>query len=431
MRFTRGRAGWLVWTSAVVLAVPLMTAVSPRVDTAEAAVTGTGSCVDGGRVTWISKVTWGSPYKASDGVTRISVDYAGWTTTKTGTVPTDSVVRSYDGTGRLLQTLTRTARFDYGAGVRYDYRNPLNPPSAPGQAKITVTTGVDGDGQAGCTVTYTQPASSTQASTDPVVAVAGDIACVPGSTVGTSCQHRAVSDKILADTAVGTVLIPGDTQYPNGTLSDFKASYDPTWGRLKSKTRPVPGNHEYNTAGAAGYYDYFGSRAGDRSKGYYSFDLGSWHVVALNSEKDTAATGAQVAWLKADLKANANKCTLAFYHKPRWSAGEHGDTTAVAPFVQALYDADADIILNGHDHNYERLYPLNPSGVRDNVRGITQIVSGLGGKGTRPVTPRATTAASNASSFGYSRLVLRNGSADVSYRSAVGSYSDSTRVTCH
>ena len=400
--------------------------------TAEAAVTQSGSCVDGGRVTWISKVVWGSPYTASDGVTRISVDYAGWTTTKTGTVPTDSVVRSYDGTGRLLQTLTRTARFDYGAGIRYDYRNPLNPPSAPGKAKVTVTTGVDGDGHGSCTQTFLQPASSTPPPADPVVAAAGDIACAPGSAVTAStCRHRAVSDKILADTAVGTVLILGDGQYPDGTLAQFKGSYDPTWGRLKSKTRPVPGNHEYNTPGATGYYDYFGARAGDRSKGYYSFDVGGWHVVALNSERDTTATGAQVAWLKADLKAHPNKCTLAFYHKPRWSAGEHGDSTVVAPFVQALYEANADIILNGHDHNYERLHPLNPSGVRDNVRGITQIVSGLGGKNTRTVTPRATTAASNASSFGYSRLVLRNGYADVSYRSAVGTYTDDTKVTCH
>jgi hypothetical protein len=421
----------LVGVTAACLVALGLSAVGSH-DIAEAAVTRTGSCVDGGRVAWISKVTWGSPYKGSDGVTRISVNYAGWTTTKTGTVPTDSVVKSYDGSGKLLQTLTRVARFDYGAGIRYDYRNPLNPPSAPGKAKITVRAGVDGDGHAGCTVTYTQPSSSTSAASDPVVAAAGDIACAPGSTVGTSCRHRAVSDKILADTAVGTVLMLGDAQYPNGTLADFKASYDPTWGRLKSKTRPVPGNHEYNTAGAAGYYDYFGSRAGDRSKGYYSFNLGTWHVVALNSEKDTAATGTQMAWLKSDLKAHPNRCTLAIYHTPRWSGGEeHGDSTVVAPFVQALYDANADIILNGHDHNYERFYPLNPSGVRDNVRGITQIVSGLGGRSTRPVTPRATTAASNASSYGYSRLVLRDGSADVSYRSAVGSYSDSTKVTCH
>ena len=146
-------------------------------------------------------------------------------------------VTFYDGSGKLLQTLSRVARFDYGAGIRYDYRNPLNPPSAPGRAKITVRTGVDGDGYAGCTVTYIQPSSSTPVPADPVVAVAGDIACAPGSTVtASSCRHRAVSDKIIADTAVGTVLIPGDIQYPDGTLADFKASYDPTWGRFKDIT---------------------------------------------------------------------------------------------------------------------------------------------------------------------------------------------------
>ncbi len=399
---------------------------------AVAAVTDKGSCVDGGRVPWISKVTWGTPYLAADGVTRVPVDSAGWTTTKTGTVPTDSVVRSYDGTGRLLQTLRRTARFDYGAGVRYAYRNPLNPPSAPGRAKVTVTTGVDGDGHGSCTLTYLQPANVTRAAGDPVVAAAGDIACADGTaaTAG-SCRHRAVSDKILTDTAVGTVLVLGDTQYRSGTLADFHGSFDPTWGRLKSRTRPVPGNHEYRTSGAEGYYDYFGSRAGDPGRGYYSFDLGTWHVVALNSEKDTTATGAQVSWLKADLKAHPGRCTLAFYHRPRWSSGVHGDSAVVAPFVRALYDANADLILNGHDHDYERLHPLNPSGVRDNARGITQIVSGLGGVETRPISPRSTTAAANASSFGYARLVLREGYADVSYRAAVGTYTDSTRVTCH
>ncbi len=431
MRQPSRRRRLLAGLAAICLVGAGLSATGPQ-RVAEAAVTRNGSCVDGGGVTWISTVTWGSPYRDPNGVTRVPVNDAGWTTTRTGTVPTDSVVRSYDGSGRLLQTLRRTARFDYRAGVRYDVRNPLNPPSAPGRAKITVTTGVDGDGHGSCTLTYRQPSSADEAPGDPVVAAAGDIACAADAAVGAgSCRHKAVSDKILADTAVGTVLMLGDAQYPDGTLADFQASYHPTWGRLKPRTRPVPGNHEYQTPGARGYYDYFGSRAGDPSKGYYSFDLGTWHVIALNSEKDTAATGAQVSWLKADLEAHPNRCTLAFYHRPRWSGGSHGDSTAVAPFVRALYDADADLILNGHEHDYERLHPLNPAGVRDDLRGVTQIVSGLGGKDTRRITPRSTTAASDASSFGYTRLVLRRGYAEVSYRAAVGTYTDSTTVTCH
>ena len=266
----------------------------------------------------------------------------------------------------------------------------------------------------------------------PVVAAAGDIACKPGYSVGSSCQHKAVSDKILADTAVGTVLALGDNQYEDGTLSAYQQSYGPTWGRLKSKTRPVPGNHEYHTSGASGYYDYFGSRAGDRTKGYYSFNVGAWHFVALNSERDTGTTGSQLTWLRADLKANPNKCVAAYFHKPRWSTGSgHGDNTVVAPFVKALYDANADLMLSGHDHDYERFYPLNPSGVRDDARGITQIVSGLGGKNHYSVAGRSTTVTKNHTAYGYSRLVLHAGSADISFVPAVGTYRDSYRLTCH
>jgi hypothetical protein len=391
---------------------------------AVAAVTSAGSCTDGGGVAWRSKVTWGVLYKSSDGIARVQVDYAGWTTAQAGVIPTDSEVRSYDGNGKLLQTLTKSATVDYKGGTVYDARNPANPPSTPGRAKITIKTGVDGDGFRSCLVTFVQPGS-------PVVAAAGDIACAPGSVVGTACQHKAVSDKLLADTEVGTVLALGDLQYPSGTLDAFKRSYAPTWGRLKSKTKPVPGNHEYNTTGAAGYYDYFGAQAGNRSKGYYSFDVGAWHFVALNSERDTGASGAQVAWLKADLRAHPKKCVAAFFHAPRWSSGEHGGTTRVAAFVKELYAANADLMLSGHDHNYERFHPLNPSGVRDDARGIVQIVSGLGGKSQRTVTAKATSAAANRSSYGYSRLVLHAGSADITYVSAVGSYTDSSKLTCH
>jgi hypothetical protein len=263
------------------------------------------------------------------------------------------------------------------------------------------------------------------------VAAAGDIACAPGSTPGTTCQHKAVSDVILADTAVGTVLTLGDNQYEMGTLEAYQQSYGPTWGRFKDKTYPVAGNHEYTTAGAAGHFDYFGARAGDRTKGYYSFDVDSWHFVALNSEIDVSASGAQMAWLKSDLSAHSNKCVAAYWHKPRWSTGLHGDHTIMGPAVQILYDANADLILSGHDHSYERFHPLNPAGVRDDDRGIVQIVSGQGGKGHYAVAGRATTATKDNTSYGYSRLVLRAESADISFVPAVGTYTDSFTLTCH
>lgn len=419
--------GWLAAAALSITAVVSITAVlaaGPPPAPAAAATTNTRSCVDGGNVTWRSTVRWGDPYRAADGITRVQVDYAGWTTTRSGIVPTESRVKTYNGAGTLLQTLSREARVDYKSGTVWDARNPLNPPSAPGRTKITVSTGVDNDGRKNCMVTFVQPK-------DPVVAAAGDIACVPGAVVGTFCQHKAVSDKILTDSQVGTVLTLGDLQYPTGTLDAFNRSYSPTWGRLKGITRPVPGNHEYGTTGAAGYFDYFGARAGDRSKGYYSFDVGAWHFIALNSERDITASGAQLAWLKADLAAHPNVCTAAMYHVPRWSGGVHGDATRVAPFVQALYDGHADLILNGHDHNYERFVPLNPSGVRDDARGIVEIVSGVGGSSRRAVTPRATTAAASSSSYGYSRLVLHSRSADITFVPAVGSFRDSSTLTCH
>lgn len=277
--------------------------------------------------------------------------------------------------------------------------------------------------------------SGTSRSSDaapPVVAAAGDIACKPGAKSGASCQQKAVSDAVLADTAVGTVLALGDNQYDAGTATAYRDSYDHSWGRFKAITRPVPGNHEYKTPGATGYYDYFGSLAGERGKGYYSFDVGAWHFIALNSEVDISSTGKQVAWLMADLRANPTTCVAAYWHRPRWSSGvKHGDYGGVAPFVEALYQANADLVLVGHEHDYERFYPLAPDGRRDDKRGIVQIVSGVGGKNHYAVRGRATTAAKDSNAFGYSRLVLHPDSADITFEPAVGTYRDSFKLTCH
>jgi hypothetical protein len=265
-----------------------------------------------------------------------------------------------------------------------------------------------------------------------VVAAAGDIACPAGPKPGKSCQQQAVSDAIAADIAVTTVLVLGDNQYDKGSAQDYRNSYDKSWGRFKAKTRPVPGNHEYKTKNAAGYYDYFGALAGPRGKGYYSYDVGAWHFIALNSEIDLSSSGNQLAWLRADLKANPAKCVAAYWHRPRWSTGsEHGDYPKVSSFIKALYDANADLVLDGHDHDYERFQPLNPAGKRDDQRGIVEIVSGLGGKSHYSVSGRSTTAAKNDTAYGYTRLVLHADSADISFEPAVGSYRDSYTLTCH
>ncbi len=188
----------------------------------------------------------------------------------------------------------------------------------------------------------------------------------------------------LLDGLPGTVLTLGDNVYPVGTDANFANCYDPTWGRHKDRTRPTLGNHEYLDPGAQGYFNYFGAAAGEMGKGYYSFDVGDWHIIALNSE--CSAIGGcgigdpQGQWLQADLAANPSACTLAYWHRPRFSSGKQGNKSTVRPFWDLLYAAGADVVLNGHDHTYERFAPQDPAGNADPGRGIREFVVGTGGK---------------------------------------------------
>ena len=183
----------------------------------------------------------------------------------------------------------------------------------------------------------------------------------------------------LLDKIAGTVYTTGDNAYPHGTDTDFANCYDASWGRHKARTMPTPGNHEYHTAGAAGYFKYYGANAGPPGRGYYGYDLGQWRIISLNSNVSTTSSSEQVTWLKADLAANPKKCTLAYWHHPLFSSGKHGDGTFTQPLWQALDDADADLILTGHHHSYERFAPQTPTGLADPVRGIRQFVIGSGG----------------------------------------------------
>ena len=238
---------------------------------------------------------------------------------------------------------------------------------------------------------------------DPVIAAAGDIACDPDLTrfatgLGTSdaCHMLQTSD-LLMKMDLAAVLPLGDPQYEDGTLDKFQRSFDPTWGRLKAQMRPVVGNHEYRTPGAAGYFDYFNGPgvfdgpAGPRDKGYYSYDLGAWHVVTLNSQcshaaadnpyaNDCAAGSAQEQWLRADLAAHPARCTLAAWHHPWFCSGIEGVNDRLQPLFQALYDNGVDVLLTGHDHGYERFAPMDGVANRDGARGVRQFVVGTGGK---------------------------------------------------
>jgi len=183
----------------------------------------------------------------------------------------------------------------------------------------------------------------------------------------------------LIEKTEGTVLAVGDLAYPNGSLANFQKCYERTWGQFKARTLPTPGNHEYQTRDAAGYFAYFGKQAGEIGKGYYSVDLPGWHIVAINSSIDTGADSEQEAWLQQDLAANREPCILAFWHHARYSSGPHGDNKHMAPIWETLARHHASLVISGHDHSYERLTPLDATGHIDRQNGIRSFIVGTGG----------------------------------------------------
>ena len=241
----------------------------------------------------------------------------------------------------------------------------------------------------------------------------------------------------LLDGLDGTVFTLGDNAYERGTQDDFARCYDPSWGRLRPRTRPVPGNHDYATAGAAGYYRYFGAAAGAPGTGWYAYDAGTWRVYALNSNcAEVGGCGpgsAQERWLRADLAANARTCVLAMWHHPRFSSGEHGNSAFTQALWTALYDADADLIVNGHDHTYERFAPQTPAAASDPARGIVEMIAGTGGRSHYPfIKIRANSLVRDNTTFGVLRLVLSGGGWSFEFVPVPGgTFTDSGSDTCH
>ena len=263
------------------------------------------------------------------------------------------------------------------------------------------------------------------ASGDPVIVGAGDIASCSSS--GDEATAK------LVQAAGGTVMAVGDLVYPSGSASQFAKCYNPSWGAFKSRTRPALGNHDYdNSSTTAPYFDYFGSAAGPRGKGWYSYDTGSWHVVVLNSNCSDVGCGkgsAQEQWLRADLAGHPAACTLAYFHHPLFSSSFA--TSAVRPLWQALYDSKADVVVSGHAHNYERFAPQSPSG-RADPNGIRQFVVGTGGESHNSfngVAPNSQVR--NASTFGVLKLTLHPGSYDWKFTPVAGkSFTDSGTARC-
>lgn len=272
--------------------------------------------------------------------------------------------------------------------------------------------------------------SGQQAVGKPVLVGAGDIAKC--STEGDEATAA------LLDDIEGTVFTTGDNAYAKGTEGQFENCYDSSWGRHKSRTMPSLGNHEYRIADAGGYYDYFSGHEGESGEGYYSYDLGGWHVVVLNANCEDVAGGcgagsAQEQWLREDLAENPSDCTAAYFHQPRFSSGEHGNIESVAPFWEALYDAGVEVVLNGHDHDYERFAPQDPSGQADPAHGIRQFVVGTGGGGLDPfeeVQPNSEVRI--AQTYGVLKLTLHPSSYDWQFVPVEGStQSDSGSGQCH
>ena len=289
------------------------------------------------------------------------------------------------------------------------------------------------------------------AATDPVVAAAGDIACAPpGTRTATKCHQAATADLLAGADAVLPI---GDEQYNCGQLDAFNQVYNPSWGRFKSISNPAVGDNEYagngcSTPGAEDYYTYFEGRASPleqprcmiNCKGYYSYDVGSWHLVALNSECTQPGVGGcsanspQTRWLKADLDAHPNTCTLAYFHRPYFS--DNGGTVAkVKQLFTALYNGGADVLLVGHQHIYERFRPQNPSGAASAKRGPPVHRRDRRQEHDRPGLPGAHRGESRSTgTFGVLKLTLHPTSYDWQFAPEAGkTFTDSSTQAqaCH
>jgi acid phosphatase type 7 len=334
----------------------------------------------------------------------------------------------------------RRCRSALVSGVAYFARRPGSSGKAATALELQPTLGFR------CGLLRTAPAP------DPVIAAAGDIACDPadssfnrGSGTIKRCRQRATS-RLLGRLNPAAVLALGDIQYYCGGYSAFLQSYDLSWGAFKSITHPSVGNHEYLTsggtgcnaanAGANGYFTYFGAAAGQRGQGYYSYDVGSWHLIALNSNcADAGGCSAgtpQGRWLAADLAAHRNMCTLAYWHIPLFSAGGRARPNS-KPFWQRLYANNADVILSAHDHTYERFAPQTPHGARDNARGIREFIVGTGGANhTSFQATAANSEVRNSTTYGVLKLTLHARSYHWRFVPVAGqAFADSGSGSCH
>jgi acid phosphatase type 7 len=360
---------------------------------------------------------------------------------------TPSSVPTSAASGRLLQ---RSRGFDATFQTRTNFKvtwgGATDQESGVASYKLTVRRAPH-DGGFGSPETFMASVPAQDAA--PVVVAAGDIAC--GADSGDAACKELLTSDLAVQIDPSAVLLLGDVQYEKGQYEYFLngrgagtgTGYDPTWGRLKPVTHPAVGNHEYLTPGAAGYFDYFNGigafsgPAGDRDTGYYSFDLGNWHLVALNSNcglvGGCGSMSPQYQWLEADLARSTAPCTLAYMHHPRFAAGQYGDDPALQPFWELLYQDDAEVVLAGHDHNYQRYTPQTPAGERDDVRGVREFVVGTGGRNvTTSMRAAPNLEARNGTTFGVLKLTLHPTTYDWEFVPIPGStFTDSGTGSCY
>jgi hypothetical protein len=270
-----------------------------------------------------------------------------------------------------------------------------------------------------------------------VIAAAGDIACDPGSNSGApkNCDQDSTA-KIVEGLDPAAVLTLGDTQYEKNTLAAYMEVFDKSWGKFKEIIHPAIGNHEYLTKNAQGYFDYFSSAAGDPEKGYYSFDIGDWHFIALNSECShiggCGKGSEEEKWLMQDLASHNNLCTLAYWHEPRWSSGEHGDAKQMDAIWKDIAAAHVDLVLSGHNHDYERFVPMDGNG-RPASDGTIEFVVGTGGKNKYRFTAPASAGevVRDDTSYGVLKLTLKTGSFGWQFIPADTAFIDSGTAACN
>jgi acid phosphatase type 7 len=275
-----------------------------------------------------------------------------------------------------------------------------------------------------------QPGAQQSGAQQNVLIGAGDIAQCGNDPAQ---QSRAAETAALIEQIGGQVFAAGDLAYPRGTTEEFQHCYQPTWGRFKARTLPVPGNHEYLTPNASAYYDYWGAQAGPSGKGYYAAQLGTWRVIALNSNIDAGPDSEQARWLRQELAQHSARCTLAFWHHPVFSSGEHGANAHMAALWKLLFDAGADLVISAHEHDYERFAPLDDRGQPDARRGMRQLIVGTGGAKLREfkrVHPHSEVR--NNETFGVIKLDLNAAGYDWEFIPVAGQgFSDRGSGACH